>query len=156
MMIINIPHVLVDDTSNLIMCSISDIEKGFYIYLSNLIISSLLPSSIMIFCTCFTVHYLVTKKRRTNQTIPNYNREIQFVKSVLTMDLWFFICYTPFCIITFLHYTRVYEIVNNEDLWKLLFDSCVILSSIETSFNFFIYYSVGVLVLLVLFVQLHQ
>jgi hypothetical protein len=138
-MIINIPRIFYDDVSHLTMCSIDDIEKGFYIYLSHLIISSLLPSFIMIFCTFLTLHHLVSKKRIL-QSISNNNREKNFVKSVLSMDLWFFLCYTPHCIITFLHYTDVYVNMNNDDLWKLLFDICVILVCLETSFNFFVYY----------------
>jgi hypothetical protein len=140
MLLINIPRIFYDDVSHLTMCSIDDIEKGFYIYLSHLIISNLLPSLIMIFCTCFIVYHLVIKKKRTCPKITNYNREKNFVKSVLTMDLWFFICVTPHTVITFLHYTDVYVNMNNDDLWKLLFDICVILTSIETSFKFFVYY----------------
>jgi hypothetical protein len=140
MLLINIPRIFYDDVSHLTMCSINDVEKGFYIYLSHLIISNLLPSLIMIFCTCFIVYQLVIKKKRICQKITNYNREKNFVKSVLTMDLWFFICITPFTLITFFHYTDVYVNVNNDDLWKLLFHICVILTSIESTCKFFVYY----------------
>jgi hypothetical protein len=140
MMIINIPRIFYDDVSHLTMCSIDEAVKGFYIYSSNLIISNLLPSFIMIFCNCYTVHHLFNKKKRLNQRVSNYKREKNFAKSVLTMDLCFFICFSPYTLITLLHYTGVYVNTNNDDLWELLFDICGILTSIESSFKFFVYY----------------
>jgi hypothetical protein len=140
MLLINIPRIFYDDVSHLILCNIDDVQIGFYIYLSILIISNLLPSLIMIFCTCFILFQLVIKKKRLNQSITNYNREKNFVKSVLTIDLWFFILVTPHTLITLLHYTGVYVNTNNDDLWELLFDICGILTSIASSFKFFVYY----------------
>ena len=139
-MLINVPNFIFDELSNVTLCSINDVEIGFYVYLANLIISTIIPFFIMFLSTCIILHCLITQRRRLQRNNTNYRREKDFAKSVLSMDLWFLICYTPYCIFCFLRYTQVYNDVNNDDLWRLAFNSTAILAIVETSCNFFIYY----------------
>ena len=120
-MLIKVPNFIFDGLSNVTWCTV-------------------IPFFIMFLSTCIILHYLITQRRRLQRNNTNYRREKDFAKSVLSMDLWFLICYTPYCIFCFLRYTQVYNDVNNDDLWRLAFNSTAIFAIVETSCNFFIYY----------------
>ena len=139
-MLIGVPNYLYDDLSNLTLCTITDTEIGFNVYLANLIITTVIPFFIMFFSTCIILHYLITQKIMLEQNHLDFSREKNFIKSVLTMDLWFLICYTPYCVICLLRYTHVYIDTNNDELWTLIFDLFALLVVVETSCNFFVYY----------------
>ena len=142
LMLINVPHYLFDGLSNtkFSLCAINDRNIGFYVYLSSLVASVLIPFFIMVFSTFFILHHLVTQKQRVHDNIIDYRREKDFIKSVLSMDLWFLICYSPICIISLSQYTYLFDIYNNADIWRFLFHLFVFLATIETSLNFFLYY----------------
>ena len=141
LLLINVPHYLYDDSSNttLSLCNINSPNIGFYLYLANLIISMVLPFVIMLFSTFFIFHHLMRQSQRVHENNVDYNREKDFIKSVLSMDLWFLICYSPICVVLLLQYTSLFNFSNRE-VWKLIFDVFAFLSVAEISFNFFLYY----------------
>ena len=62
----------------------------------NVFVSIIVPFFIMILSTFLILQYLINKKRKLQQNIVNYNREKDFIKSVLTMDLFFLLFYFGF------------------------------------------------------------
>jgi hypothetical protein len=140
-LLINIPVYLnVDKTDNGTYCDFPDKQIGFYFFFFNLIISCVIPFSLMIVSTFLLLHFFITQKIRLAQNRRNYKREKDFIKSVLILDLWFLICYSPFCIMSFLANSLDFNYVDN-DTWILAFDISVVLAMAETSCNFFIYLS---------------
>ena len=137
-LLLSIPRFLFNEKSNVTLCVISNSQAGFYMSLENLIVSNLIPFFIMILSTCIIIHYFITQKRRLQQNRVSYRREISFMKSVLTMDGWFIICYTPACITQFLQFTLDFTNID-QNLYKLIYDICGILIFLETSCNFFVY-----------------
>ena len=138
-LLLNIPIYLnVNKTNNDTICDFFDKQTGFYFYLFNLIISCIIPFTLMIFSTCLVLNYFIRQKVKLKQNIKNYKREKDFIKSVLTLDLWFLICYSPFCIMSFLNYSLDFNYID-ADIWNFVFDLSVILAMAEISCNFFIY-----------------
>ncbi len=137
-LLLSVPRFLYNTKSNLTICAISNPQAGFYMSLENLIVSNLTPFFIMILSTCLVVHYFITQKRRLEQNRINYKREKGFMKSVLTMDVWFILCYTPSCVTQFLQFTLDFTNID-ENIWKLIYDVSGILIFLETSCNIFVY-----------------
>ena len=82
------------------------------------------------------MNHLILKKRQMRQT--SFERENGFIKSVLGMDLWFLICYSPFSIFELTIYMN--EINYDSDVLKLVYHSTVLLTFIEMTCNVFVYY----------------
>ena len=135
-MIFNIPRIVYGARTNRTLCAINDDQAGFYVNLINLVISDIIPFFIMICSTFLIFHYLITQKKKLQENVSNFRREKQFIKSVLAMDLWFLICYSPFCIMQLLRFTVQFD---NSARFNLLNDITVILATIEVSCNFFVY-----------------
>jgi hypothetical protein len=106
---------------------------------SNLIISNLIPFLIMLLSTTLNLHYMINQKRRLQQRFVNYKREKDFVKSILTMDLWLFFCFSPFSFSDL--YQFVYVSLINETNLKIFIIVAQVLMSIGGGFNFFVYFS---------------
>ena len=62
----------------------------------NVFVAIILPFFIMMLSSFLTLQYFITKKRTLQQNLVNYNREKDFIKSVLTMDLFFLLFYFGF------------------------------------------------------------
>ena len=75
------------------MCVFAEDFIGFYLYLFDLIISDLIPFSIMLIGTLLSMNHLNTQKRKIQSN--NFKRESNFIKSVLIMDSFFIIFYKP-------------------------------------------------------------
>ena len=91
----------------------------------------------MLSSTISILHHLVTKKRRMQFDNINFNREKDFVKSVLTMDLWFIVCLVPICIMDLLKYI-VSEDVLNSYYWNTFHEISALLCVMDASLNFFV------------------
>jgi len=137
--LINIPRFLYSGFSNVTTCFLNDFQIGFYMSVSNLIISNLIPFLIMLLSTTLNLHYMINQKRRLQQRFVNYKREKDFVKSILTMDLWLFFCFSPFSFSDL--YQFVYVSLINETNLKIFIIVAQVLMSIGGGFNFFVYFS---------------
>jgi hypothetical protein len=113
------------------------VPKALIITAVNFMFSNIIPFFLMLSSTISILHHLVTKKMRMRQDRINYNREREFVKSVLTMDLWFIVCYSPLCIMDLLQYIVSKDVMFN-DYWNIFHDISVLLAMINTSLNFFV------------------
>ena len=91
----------------------------------------------MLSSTILIVYHFVNKKMRMRRDNIDFNREKEFVKSVLTMDLWFIVCYAPLCIMDLLQYIVNEDVLKN-DYWNIFHDISVLLGVIDTSLNVFV------------------
>ena len=136
----NIPHFIYDDLSNITLCTIKDMQIGFYIILSNLILSAILPFLTMLFSTLLIIHHLITQKKILyHHKIIDYKREKNFIKSILIMDLWLLTSYFPLRLLVLLRHTSLLNHIS-EDVYRLLFHIFGLMVIIEASCNFFVYY----------------
>ena len=136
----NLPFIIFEGKTNDILCAITDNKVAFGIYLAKLLVSSIFPCFLMILSMCLSVHHLIVKKRKlyTNHNNHiNYKRERNFLKSVLTMEIWFIVCYSPICVMTFLQYSTDLRIINL-NLWLLLMNVCNILAIMQSCCSFFV------------------
>jgi hypothetical protein len=65
-----------------------------------------------------------------------YSREKGFLKSVLSMDVWLFMCYTPYSLLNFLKYADIFN--EKHELWPFFHNLSIIIVISETSCNFFV------------------
>ena len=138
LMIFNIPRIVYGTKSNVSLCAINNNLAGFYMNLFNLIISDIIPFFIMICSTFLIFHYLITQKKKLQENVANFRREKQFIQSVLAMDLWFLICYSPFCFLQLYRFSVQFD--DSASLNQLLNDITIVLATIEVSCNFFVYF----------------
>jgi hypothetical protein len=134
--LINIPFIIyegknVNYISSDFHCSIENELASYLISGTNFIISCLVPFCIMLTSTTLIIQYLVQQKKIviptsvTSQQRSNSKREKEFAKSTLTMDLWFFICYSPLNIADVMQY-----ILNEEELNSSLYRNLRVLASV--------------------------
>ena len=134
--LINIPRFFYAGFSNVTLCFINDLPIALYLDIESLFISIVVPFFIMFLSTIIIIHYMITQKRRLQQNLINYKREKDFVRSVLTMDLWFLLCYSPF---SFSELYQIYYGSNNNVNLKIFVSVAQFLLMFEMSFNFLIY-----------------
>ena len=135
--LINIPRLFYSGFSNVTICFINDFQIGLYVNTSNLFLSVLVPFFIMLYSTIAILYYMITQKRRLKQNLINYRREKDFARSVLSMDLWFLLCYSPFSVLPL--YQSFYNKPIHEESLKIFVLITVVLMFSEMSFNFFVY-----------------
>ena len=84
--------------TNQTMCTTSNPYNQFYLDLTNLLISTIIPFILMACCSSIIGHHLITNKMRLICNRPNYNKEMQLVKIMFATNVFFLICNLPFCI----------------------------------------------------------
>ena len=119
------------------MCNINSRQNALIITGVNFIFSNIIPYVLTVSSTISIIHDFVIKKMRMRQNNINFNREKEFVKSVLSMDLWFIVCYAPLCIMDLLQYIVNEDVLKN-DYWNIFHDMSLLLTLIDTSLNFYI------------------
>ena len=97
----------------------------------------LAPFFIMFLSTVMILHFMITQKRRLQHNLINYKREKDLAKSVLTIDLWFLLCYSPFIFsVLYRYFYKNPSDYENLRIWLIL---CQTLVVVEICFNFFVY-----------------
>jgi len=120
-------------------CQINNTEIGFYMNLNHFFISNFIPFCIMLVSSSSIIHYFRTKRSRLMQNLQNYKKEKDFIKNIIFMDVWIIMLYTPLSIMRFIIYLFGVNSID-PNIWRLIFDVAVLLTIMETSCNFFIYY----------------
>jgi hypothetical protein len=136
----SLPTLINIKKSNETWCIVDDIQVGLYIYLSNMLISNLIPFFLLALSTCLIVHYLKTQKRRLQLNVKNYKREKDYIKTLFAMDICFFICYSPLCVMQFLMFVFEIDYLKNDTL-NFVFDLTIALAMVQNSCNFLVYFS---------------
>ena len=134
--IINVPNFLYSVKSNLTVCGILDRNTEMAVYSANLIASDVLPYLIMIINNSIIAYNILVRKRRLMGFRIELKKEIQFVKTVFAMDLWFLICYLPFSLFDLIE--SIFSL-ENETYWKFVHYITVLLILIQISCNIFVY-----------------
>ena len=139
-MLTNIPFILYEEKNSNVFCMIIDVNIGFKIYLVQLIVSSILPCTLMTISIIFSVRHLMAQRRKffNRKNRRKYRRERNFLKNILFMEVWFLICYSPICIGSFLQYTLDFNYIN-KSFWMLLMSLFNILSLVQSTCNFFVF-----------------
>ena len=121
---INVPYIIYEvrnKNGTDFKCKINNDLVALIITSVGFLWSICLPCCIMIASTLIITDFLIKQKRRMRQNTVNYKREKEFVKSTLSMDLWFIICYSPLAVTDLLQYilsedqlkSNVYKYIRN-------------------------------------------
>ena len=133
----NVSYILFETSSNQTVCTLIDRSLGFYISLGNLLISDLIPFCLIVLSTSINFqHMMMNKNLTTILAKRKYRREKWFLKSVLSMDVWFLLGYLPYSLLTFLTYANVFDEENQ--FWPFSHDLSILIVILETSCNFFV------------------
>ena len=119
------------------LCSVNDRKIAIIITGVNFIFSNFISSCIIVTITCLLAHYLITQKQVIQEERSNFKREIQFIKCILTMDIWFIITTTPFAITDLLQY-MLDPFILTTNTWQLIHNICILLVLVQTSSNFLV------------------
>ena len=90
----------------------------------------------MIINNSIIAYNILVRKRRLMGFRIELKKEIQFVKTVFAMDLWFLICYLPFSLFDLIE--SIFSL-ENETYWKFVHYITVLLILIQISCNIFVY-----------------
>jgi hypothetical protein len=130
----NIPIPIYFSLNNETICLIIDKDAGFQIYLGKILTSQVLPFFIKISSTITAVEVLLKAKRQVLSN--NFRREIQFLKNVIIMDVWFLICYMPIFVVNLLRYKYS---INYYEYWNMLHSGLGMLPMLQSSCNIFVF-----------------
>ena len=122
-------------------CYIVNHQIGYNLYLVNIIFLHGFPFMMNLLCVFFTLRHMIITKNRIlpNQAVyDNYNREIQIIKSVLAMDIWYVVCYVPLYFLYFFEHRNAIVGVTY-GYWTLLSNFIAILTRIQTGCNIFVF-----------------
>ena len=141
LLLIDIPYLMYYDIygdSNETYCGYNpeSISLGFYMDLLNSFISSIVPFIIIMLTTALIAHHLITKKLKLQQNRKNFEKELQFVKIIGAMDLFYLACTIPFCVLTV-----TYDALGINYFGRLEFNIVNFLTYVYSSCEFFIYFS---------------
>ena len=138
--LINVPRALYVNFSNFTMCVLNDYQIGFYMSLVNAFVSVIIPFFIMLLSTCLIFHYLITQKRRLQQNFRNYNRQKNFIKCVLTIDIFLLFCYITFSCTILYQYMFENSPIFDQNLNIIFSNVSEFLLFLQVFCNFFVYF----------------
>jgi hypothetical protein len=137
--VINIPRYLLDIKTENNSCKLPTKMIGFTIYSVDLIISTIIPFSIIFLCSSQIIKVLSSQNTAlTLINIRRQNKQKDLTRSVLGMYLWFFICYTPFSIINLLYFIFDFKLIEY-NVWRIFAHISIFLVCVRTCCNFFAY-----------------
>jgi hypothetical protein len=137
---INVPYIIYEGRNENgvdFMCYIENDLIALYLTANGFFWSIFLPSCLMLASTLIITQFLITQKRNMRQNTVNYKREKEFVKSTLTMDLWFILCYSSLAITDLLQYTLNEQELNSE-AYKNIRNLSAVLGMMEFTCNTYV------------------
>ena len=139
----NVPHFLFKYYSNGTNNSLqlqNDLD-AYYLYLESISATILVPFIIRMLCLILILFFLIKQKRRANgQQNQGFNREVQIMKNICAMDIWFLFCSIPANVNEFFQSKFIMDNISY-DFWPLFSSLIAIFPLIQASCNFFIYLS---------------
>ena len=138
---VNIPYFYYANyflQANQTVCGIESNYIAFYASISSVSISNIIPFILMTISTLVISHHLIAHKKRLLQNKANFKKELAFVKSIVIMDIWLFLCFLPLNVVNF---TKLVYSLNGtvDEFWQLLHDLTIFLIVLQTCCNFFVY-----------------
>ena len=95
------------------------------------------PFSISVTFSCLTAYQLIQKKKILH--VKNFNKEKRYLKVLISMDLFYLICYLQWCVYTILN--DVFSIQNYyPSFMAILYSISIFLFYVYQSFSFFVYF----------------
>ena len=137
---INVPYIIYqvrNKNGTDFKCKINNDLVALIITSVGFLWSICLPCCIMIASTLIITDFLIKQKRRMRQNTVNYKREKEFVKSTLSMDLWFIICYSPLAVTDLLQYILSEDQLNS-NVYKNIRNLSAVLGMMEFSCNTYV------------------
>ena len=101
-LLIDIPFYIYHDVlSNETGCVPTEYKIEFYLDVLDALISTIIPFIIMILSTILTSCLIVSQKAKLQKdNSKKFQKEMQLIKVLLAMDIYFLICNLPYCILT--------------------------------------------------------
>ena len=147
LVLFDIPYYLyynIYEFGNQTYCGTVDVNIGFYIDLLNFMISTILPFFLMALCTSLIANHIIKQKAKLQRNRKKFKKELQFIKVMFYMDLFFLVCNLPFCI-----QQLTFDIlaINNITyfFWTFIFDLTDFLIFVQCSCGFFVYFGCNTL-----------
>ena len=110
---------------------------GFTINISLLVLSIFVPFTISITFSCLTAQQLIHKRKKLN--VKNFKKDQRLLKVLIAMDLFYFICNTPFGVFIILN-----SIFSMEGYYPssmvIFYDISNFMFYVNQSFSFFVYF----------------
>jgi hypothetical protein len=91
----------------------------------------------MVSSTILISNHLINHKRKLKQNLVNYKREVEFIKSTLSMDLYFMISGSPLRILDFLQYV-LNDKTKNSDVWSISRNIAMVLTYLDICCHFLV------------------
>ena len=134
---IDTPFLIYHDiVSNETGCAPTTYQVQFYLDILNGSIGTIIPFCVMISTTLLTAYLIINQKAKLNIHSSKLQKEMQLIKILLAMDLYFLICNLPFCILTI-----VDDVLGINYFNTLSFYILNALSNVFSSFDFIIYFA---------------
>ncbi len=91
-----VPYGLKNTTTVLCTIHLVDIvPMSNYIFIKTNLVSLFLPFILMILSTILIAHHLITHKRKFNSSRTKFEKEVRYVRVVVSVDLFYFITNSP-------------------------------------------------------------
>ncbi len=110
---------------------------ALYVISTRLFAFSFTPFLMMVLSTILISNHLINHKRKLQQNLVNYKREVEFIKSTLSMDLYFIISGSPLGILDFLQYV-LNDKTKNSDVWSISRNIAIVLAYLDICCHFFV------------------
>jgi len=123
------------------MCNIVDHKVGYTLYLVNIIVLHGFPFMINLVCIFLSLRHMIKTRNKilpAQEVDQNYNREVQFIKSVLIMDAWYVVCYVPLYFLFFFEHKNAIDGIKY-DYWTLLSNFISVLTRVQSGCNIFVF-----------------
>jgi hypothetical protein len=113
-------------------CDFSDPTVGIYVSTTILLTSTLIPFIVLIVCSIIIWRVINGLKKKLSKI--ESKKELQLFRTMIGMDLFFFICNTPVC--TYLLIVTISPSLYN----VLIFSILNLISMCHNTFSFFVYF----------------
>lgn len=138
--LINTPNVFVSNITSK-GCATTNFSLGAILAVFNAIIGNVVPGTVDLFCACYIYYSLIRRKKKLREKFGNlkekhdFNREVQFLKILVSLTIYFFVCTLPYC------FTATYYLIIGKPFRNtLIIDLLLILANMHSSCDFFIHF----------------
>jgi hypothetical protein len=80
------------------ICTINNVQTQFYVDLASFLVTVIIPFIIMITCTSIIGHIMIKRKIGSLQNRSNIKKEIQLIKVMCALNVFFLLTNLPYCI----------------------------------------------------------
>ncbi len=122
-----------DNSTNTATCMVVDPIASFWLDMLNLVFCALIPFLVMIISSGLIGYHLRFYRN-------NLKKDTRLFKILISMDIFFFICYFPYCIIVLIGDTVTFDDVNTYFTVYIAFIVSYFLLYLYTSCSFIVHF----------------